>query len=135
MLLDKQNQFSDAQEVLASAASTNTVEILKGALKEISFGQPIPLLVQVVEDFAGCTSVKAAVQTSESVDFSSPTTLIETSAIPVADLKAGYKFPINFVPKGNKGYMRMYYTVVGTGTAGKITAGIIHAHDNSYQDM
>lgn len=135
MLLDKQNQFSDAQEVLASAASTNIVEILKGALKEISFGQPIPLLAQVVEDFAGCTSVKVAVQTSESVDFSSPTTLIETSAINVADLKAGYKFPINFVPKGNKGYMRMYYTVVGTGTAGKITAGIIHAHDNSYQDM
>lgn len=135
MLLDKQNQFSDAQEVKESSASTNVVEILKGVLKEISFGQPIPLLVQVVEDFAGCTSVKAAVQTSETADFTTPVTLIETSAIPVASLKAGYKFPINFVPKGNKGYMRMYYTVVGTGTAGKITAGIIHAHDNSYQDM
>lgn len=135
MLLDKQNQFSDAQEVLTSAVSTNTVEILTGVLKEISFGQPIPLLAQVVEDFAGCTSVKAAVQTSATKDFSAPTTLIETSAIPVADLKAGYKFPINFIPKGNKGYMRMNYTVVGTGTAGKITAGIITAHDNSYQDM
>lgn len=135
MLLDKQNQFSDAQEVLATAASTNIVEISTGVLKEISFGQPIPLLVQVVEDFAGATSVKAAVQTSETKDFASPVTLIETSAIPVANLKAGYKFPINFVPKGNKGYMRMNYTVVGTGTAGKITAGIITAHDNSYQDM
>lgn len=135
MLLDKQNQFSDAQEVKESSASTNVVEILKGVLKEISFGQPIPLLVQVVEDFAGCTSVKAAVQTSETADFTTPVTLIETSAIPVASLKAGYKFPINFVPKGNKGYMRMYYTVVGTGTAGKITAGIVASHDNSYQDM
>lgn len=135
MLLDKQNQFSDAQEVKESSASTNVVEILKGVLKEISFGQPIPLLVQVVEDFAGVTSVKAAVQTSETADFTTPVTLIETSAIPVASLKAGYKFPINFVPKGNKGYMRMYYTVVGTGTAGKITAGIVASHDNSYQDM
>lgn len=135
MLLDKQNQFSDAQEVKESSASTNVVEILKGVLKEISFGQPIPLLVQVVDDFAGVTSVKAAVQTSETADFTTPVTLIETSAIPVANLKAGYKFPINFVPKGNKGYMRMYYTVVGTGTAGKITAGIVASHDNSYQDM
>ena len=135
MLLDKQNQFSDAQEVKESSASTNVVEILKGVLKEISFGQPIPLLVQVVDDFAGVTSVKAAVQTSETADFTTPVTLIETSAIPVANLKAGYEFPINFVPKGNKGYMRMYYTVVGTGTAGKITAGIVASHDNSYQDM
>lgn len=135
MLLDKQSQFSDEQEILTSAASTNTVEISTGVLKEVSFGEPIPLLVQVVEDFAGCTSVKAGVQTSETVDFTSPTTLIESSAIPVADLKAGYKFPINFLPKGNKGYMRMYYTVVGTGTAGKITAGVIADHDNSYQDM
>ncbi len=135
MLLDKQNQFSDAQEVKSTAASTNIVEVLKGALKEISFGQQIPLLVQVVEEFKGATSVKVAVQTSDKEDFSSPTTLIETSEIPVVELKAGYKFPINFVPKGNKSYMRLYYTVNGSATAGKITAGVVAAHDNSYQDM
>ncbi len=70
MLLDKQNQFSDAQEVKSTAASTNIVEVLKGALKEISFGQQIPLLVQVVEEFKGATSVKVAVQTSDKEDFS-----------------------------------------------------------------
>ena len=56
-----------------------------------------------------------------------------------ADLKAGSKFPINFVPKGNLGYMRLYYTPTAdtskTITAGAITAGIVAAHDNSYHDM
>jgi len=104
-------------------------------MTEVAFGVPIPLLIQVTEDFAGATSVKAAVQTSATEDFASYETLAESGAIPLANLKAGYKFPINFVPKGNLGYMRTYYTVAGTGTAGAITAGIAASHDHSYQDM
>lgn len=136
MLLDNQAIFSDAQAVTANAASTNVIKMANtDGLTEVSFGTPIPLLIQVVEDFAGLTSVKIGIQTSADESFSSPKTLVETDAIPLASLKSGYKFPINFVPKGNLGYMRTYYTVVGTGTAGKITAGIIAGHDNSYQDM
>lgn len=135
MLLDKQNMFSDAQEVKATAASENTIEMSKGFLNEVAFGTPLPLLIQVVEDFAGLTSIKVGIQTAKTSDFTSPVTLVESAAVPLAELKAGYKFTIPYVPKGNQGFMRAYYTVVGTGTAGKITAGIAADHDNSYQDM
>lgn len=136
MRLDSQAIFSDAQEITASAASTNVVEISKpnGKLSEVAFGHDIPLLIQVVEDFVGPTSLKVGVQTSDNEAFSSPETLVESTLL-LADLKAGKKFPIKSVPAGNKGYMRLYYTVAGTATAGKITAGIVDAIDNSYQDM
>ena len=135
MLLDNETLFSDAQAVTASAASTNVVHMAKGKIKEVATGEPMPLLIQVVTDFAGLTSVKVSVQTATDAAFTSPVTLAETGAIALASLKAGYRFPINFVPKGNLGYMRLYYTVVGTGTAGKITAGVVAALDNGFQDV
>lgn len=127
--------FSNAQAVTATGASTNVIHTAFGKLKEISFGTPLPLLIQVVEAFKGCNSVKVAVQTSATEDFADVVTLAETAAIPVAELVAGYKFPINFMPKGNLGYTRLHYTVDGTATAGKIDAGVVAGHDNSYQDM
>lgn len=135
MLLDMETLFSDAQAITVTATSKNVIHTALGKLKEIAFGTPLPLLIQVVENFVGCTSVKVAVQTSATEDFATPVVLAETAAIPVATLKAGYRFPINFMPKGNLGYTRLYYTVDGTATAGKIDAGIVAGHDNSYQDM
>lgn len=135
MLLDMETLFSNAQAVTATGASTNVIHTAFGKLKEISFGTPLPLLIQVVEAFKGCNSVKVAVQTSATEDFADVVTLAETAAIPVAELVAGYKFPINFMPKGNLGYTRLHYTVDGTATAGKIDAGVVAGHDNSYQDM
>ena len=139
MLLDMETLFSDAQAVTTTAASTNVVKAANtsNGMTEIAFGQPIPLLVQVVETFAGATTVKVAVQTATDAAFTTPVTLVESAAVSGSDLVAGYKFPIPYIPKGNKGYLRMYYTVTtsGTVTAGKITAGIVAAHDNSFQDM
>lgn len=135
MRLDSQLLFSDNQAVTQTAASENVVQMANGELKEVAFGNKLPLLVQVTEDFVGCTSIAVAVETSETENFASATTLVATSAVPVADLKAGYKFAIGEIPKGNKGFMRLKYTLVGTATAGKITAGIVDAIDNSYQDM
>ena len=135
MLLDMETLFSDAQAITVSAASTNVIHTAFGKLKEIAFGTPLPLLIQVVDDIKGCTSVKVAVQTSATEDFAETVTLAETAAIPVAELVAGYRFPINFMPKGNLGYTRLYYTVDGTATAGKVDAGVIAGQDNSYQDM
>ena len=81
------------------------------------------------------TSVKLVVETCDDAEFAAPETLVETGAIPVAELVEGYKFPVQYVPKGNKGYIRTKYVVDGTAIAGAITAGFIAAHDNSYQDM
>ncbi len=135
MLFDLQNCFSKEQAITSSAASTNVVKA-GGVFKEIAFGNPIPLRIQVVEDFATCTSVEFKVQTATDEAFSSPVTLATSGAIAVADLKAGYVAPILYMPKGNLGYLRIYYAVVGSNaTTGKVTAGFVAGHDNSYQDV
>ena len=136
MLYDLENLFSNNQAVTADAASTNVIKLAAGQLKEVAFGTPIPLRIQVTEDFATLTSLNIKVQTATDEAFTTPVDLAETGAIAAASLKAGYVAPINFIPKGNLGYMRLYYDVTGSNaTAGKITAGIVAANEGSYQDM
>lgn len=138
-LIDSQNQFSDNQAITADAASTYNVDLAKGPLKEVSYGTPIPLRIQVTESFVGATSVEIKVQTDDNDSFSSPTTLATTGAIANDTLKAGYVAPIIFVPRGNERYMRLYYDVTvadgGSISAGKITAAVVAANSGSYHNM
>ena len=129
MILDNQAIFSDKQAVTASAASTNVIKV-NG---DIAKGEPVEILAQVVAAFATCTSVKVGVQTDSAEDFSNAVTLAETAAIPVASLVAGYVFPLKFLPKGIKKYLRLYYTVAGSNaTTGKITAGIVDGSNEGH---
>ena len=129
MILDEQALFSDEQAVTASAASTNVIKV-NG---DIGKGEPVEILAQVVAAFATCTSVKVGVQTDDAENFSNAVTLAETGAIAVASLVAGYKFPIKFLPKGIKKYLRLYYTVAGSNaTAGKITAGVVDGSNEGH---
>ncbi|RAI15332.1 MAG: hypothetical protein DKM22_04270 [Candidatus Melainabacteria bacterium] len=129
MILDEQALFSKEQAVTASAASTNVIKV-NG---DIGKGEPVEILAQVVAAFATCTSVKVGVQTDDAENFSNAVTLAETGAIAVASLVAGYKFPIKFLPKGIKKYLRLYYTVAGSNaTTGKITAGIVDGSNEGH---
>lgn len=131
MILDEQALFSDEQAVTASAASTNVVK----TNGDIGKGTPVELLVQVTEDFATLTSLTVGVQTSDTENFSSVTTLTQSSAVAAASLVKGYRFPLNFLPTGIKKYLRLYYTVTGSNaTAGKITAGIVAGNEASYHN-
>lgn len=140
MLLDKQNLFSDGQAITADAASTNVIDC-RGKIKEIAAGTVLPLLIQAVEAFTvtGTVTVEVKLQTDDNEAFSSPKTLATTGAISSTDLVAGYVAPINYIPKGNEGYLRLYYDVTissgGSITKGKFTAGIVAGLDCSYQDM
>lgn len=136
MLYDLENIFSNNQAVTADAASTNVIKITNGQLKEVAYGTPIPLRIQVTEDFATLTSLEIKVQTATDAAFTTPVTLATTGAVAAADLKAGYVAPINFIPKGNLGFLRLYYDVTGSNaTTGKITAGIVAANEGSYHEM
>lgn len=142
MLYDKENQFSDNQAITTDVASTNVLQLTKGPLKEVAFGTPLPLRIQVTEKFKGITSastLEIKLQTDDNADFSSPTVLATTGAIAMDKLDEGYVAPINFIPKGNQGYMRLYYDVTLNGseaiTAGKITAGIVAADEGSFHNM
>ena len=125
MILDNQALFSDEQAVTIDAASTNVVK-LNG---EIAFGTPVEIFVQVAETFKSTevSSVTVKIQTSDTENFS---TAVDLASETLSAITAGTRANIKFLPKGNKGYVRLYYdltfeTGVSAATAGKITAGIV----------
>lgn len=140
MIFDKENLFSNAQAITASAASTNTIDLgatgtpvgASAALKrDIGPGKPIPLRIQVVQAFNNLTSLTVAVQ--KSADNSTFTDVV-SETIALADLKAGATTKgLRFIPlTADARYVRLNYTVTGTApTAGAITAGIVAAHQEN----
>lgn len=137
MIFDSTNLFSDAQAITDTAVSTNVIDFgvaqtpkhaANAITRDVGKGTKAKLRVQVVEDFATLTSLKVAVQVSDAENFGSGVvTLLETEAVPVADLDAGYVFRLESIPRGaDKRYMRLNYTVAGTtATTGKVTAGLV----------
>ena len=129
MILDNQTLFSDRQALTATAASTNNIDLAPigpGIVRDIGPGQPIPVVIQVVEAFAGATSVAVWLRVDDNAAFSSPKTVVSTAAVLVADLVPGYQFKLDYIPRGtDERYMRLNYTVVGAGTAGRVTAGVV----------
>ena len=131
MILDEQNLFSDNQAITATAASTN---VLNFGTREIAFGTPVELFVQVTEDFNNLTSLKITVQTSATENFSTAVDLIDQTIL-LANLKKGTVSSLKFLPKGNLGYMRLYYTVTGTApSTGKILAGVTDGAEESFHN-
>ncbi len=121
MILDVENLYSDDQAITTTADSTNIIQLPANA----GPGNPVRILIQVTTDFAGGTSIAIDLETDATAAFGSLATVASTQAIATATLVAGYKFEIQFVPTGMEEFSRLEYTVVGTMTAGNITAGII----------
>lgn len=133
MLLDGETQFSNRQAITASVASTNYIDLQDtgqrpnspGKLTRDIGGWNNNLLIQVTQTFVGGTSVQVQFQTDDNPSFTSPKTVGQTAAVPVADLKAGYRFGVSDFPVGtSERYLRLNYVVVGTPTAGTITAAV-----------
>jgi len=134
MHLDDQALFSDQQAITTTVVSTNYMNLGVAATvprapapitQDFGGGQDIPVLIQVTEDFAGGTSLKVDMEVDDNSAFSSPETVASSPVYVTADLLAGKQLPIPVLPSGvAKQYLRLNYTVVGTMTAGKITAGI-----------
>lgn len=134
MIFDKQNLFSDAQAITATAGSTNTIDlgpINAAVTRDIGKGTPIPILIQVVDVFDSVADDETLTVSLEqdSTDTFTPDRTDILATISNADLKTlGYKVPVQAMIDGVRyRYIRLKYTVAGTGnfTAGKITAGIV----------
>lgn len=124
MIFDSTNKFSTLQAVTATAASTNVIDLgVSGS--DLGLGEVVPLWVGVDSNFAGLTSVKVSVETDDAENFGTAVEVASTGAVPLASLVANYQFALQSIPKNVLGrYVRLKYTVVGTGTAGTISAGI-----------
>ncbi len=136
MIFDVQSKLSDAQAITATAVSTNVLDLkdtgrpykfAADLVRNIGAGNPIPLLVQVVEDFTLLTSLTFTLETSDAENLTSSRVHWSSGAVLLASLIAGYKVPIFYVPNGpHLRYMGLRYTVAGTNPdAGKITAGLV----------
>jgi len=123
MILDSTNLFSDAQAITANALSENVIDL--SVTKDLGKGVPIPVLIQVTEDFALLTSLAIALEVDDNAAMSSAK-VVQTTSIVLADLVAGKRIPPMYLPEGiDERYMAVRYTVTGTNpNAGKITAGI-----------
>ena len=132
MILDEQNIFSDNQKITASCESTNVLNFGK---RELAFGTPVELFIQASETFNNLTSLTISVQTAEDEAFSDPVDLIEQTML-LDELKAGSVSTIKFLPKGNLGYMRLFYTVNGAApTKGKLLAAIADGIQESFHNV
>ncbi len=129
-MLDEQLKFSENQAVTATAASENTIDL--GKNREVAYGDPIPLLAIVKEDFNNLTSLKVAVETDSTDAFTSAVELASSTVL-LANLKKGKMIPLSFMPAGNKGFVRLKYTVTGTApTTGKLSAYLTNAVEQSF---
>ena len=132
MILDEQAIFSNNQKITATAVSTNILDLGK---REVSFGTPVELFIQVTEDFNNLTSLSIKVQTSLNDDFETAVDLVEQTIL-LDKLKKGEVSTIKFLPKGNLGFMRLVYTVTGTApTTGAILAAIVDGTQESFHNV
>lgn len=127
MIIDKQNEFSDAQAITSGdAASENIIDLGADAAEIAAYVEKCSkLAISVSEAFVGGTSLQIVLQTDDASDFGSAEDVIETPAILTADLVIGKKISIQSLPDGLKRYVRLLYKAVGTYTAGKINAAVV----------
>ena len=129
MLLDNENLFCENQEI--TSGEIYSQNIINFGKNDVSFA---PVVVQAVADFTGLNSLKVVFETSIDSDFSDVITLAE-STLSQAELKAGATYPITFLPKGNKGYMRLKFVVDGVETTGKMTSGVVSGSGLSISEI
>lgn len=149
MLMDLQSMFSDQQELAGDGGvlipSTNVIDL--GAVdvpkhakaaptRDLGFGRPIPVLIQITETFVDdsggdFTGLTINLEVDDAEGFGTKTVL-QTFTVAQADLVAGKRLQPFYIPEGvNKRYVRLAYTENGGGTAaGKITAGLVFGRDN-----
>ena len=125
MLLDQNAMMSDKQAVKASGASENIIDF--GAA-----GNAVPgglfAVCRADEAFSGVTQLKVALQTDDSEQFSAAEELM-SATFAQADLQAIKNLFALALPNGAKRFLRAYYTVSGSGTAGKLSCFLTDAVD------
>lgn len=131
MIMDQQSLFSDAQAVTVTANSSNVIDTIPSGGPNtktgIGDGQDITLFAEVLSAFAGGTSLDIKLVSADTADLATnPITHFDSGAIVLASLTAKARLVALDLPYGKyRRYVGLVYTVVGTMTAGTITAGLV----------
>ncbi len=124
MLIDSSLVLSDKQAVTASCASEHTIDQTAAA----DVHNHLTVVALADEDFAGLTSLKISLQTADDSGFESTKELL-SATFEAANLKAGKALLKMVLPAGALRYIRGYYTVSGSGSAGKLSLFITDLAD------
>lgn len=124
MITDAQLQFSNAQAITASAASTNDIVLATVAnTNGAAPGNPLWAYVRVGTAFNNLTSLTIALRTSD--DGFSTSVDVASIVVPLASLSAGAEFAVA-LSTGLKKKVRLYYTVTGTApTQGTVSGWLV----------
>ena len=134
MIFDATTTFSSDQAIIATANSTNVIDLgtprtpfggQAAFNADVGKGSLISILAQVTADFNNATSIRVDLVTSANEDLSAGT-VVNTETLVLADLVAGRQTYLQYVPNGVTGrYLGLVYTLDGTApTEGTFTAGI-----------
>ena len=124
MILDKQNLFSSAQAVTATAPATDTVDLGAG---DAGPSEGVSLFVGV-DGATGTGTLAVELQTADACAANGTlTSPVTVATYPVGNdaLKGGGKIVAARLPHGMKRYAGVNYVVTGTLTGAKITAGLV----------
>ena len=134
MNFDKRLTFCCEQAITGTANSENIIELGKN---DVSICTPVPLFTVVDEAFNNLTSLKILIQTCANSTFASDAVnTIYEEVIERAKLTADAIIGPKFLPKGAKNFARMRFEVTGSNpTTGKITAGVVDALHEDYNDL
>lgn len=123
MILDSLLNFSDAQALSATGASTNSIDL--GAERRVGTGEPMAVVVTVDTALAGTSPTFAfAYQSDDNSSFSSAATVVTSATISgAANAPAGARFVLPIPPGfATERYGRVNYTLGGTSPTITVTA-------------
>lgn len=139
MIFDAENLFSDGQNLTATGASTNLIDLgatgtplgAPNALdRELGVGTPISIWVSLDSDAGGTSpTCSVAIQVDDNAAFSSATEVISDA---FSTVTAGSVLHIQYLPENvNERYLRLNYTLGGTSPDFTITAGVVAARQTN----
>jgi hypothetical protein len=127
MITDKLLRVSEAQALTTTAVSTDKVDLSQA--RDIGEGEDLFMVFTVGTALTGGTSVNFTVTVADDAALSTNATTIGMSGvIAAASLTAGAQFTVRLNPLiGSLGrrYLGATYTIVGTFSAGTVTADIV----------
>lgn len=122
---DATNQYSAAQELTATAASTNIID--HGSDRNLGIGEPLVVVLHVDVALDRTTADETyafKLQTDDNSSFSSATDV--GASVSMTTYTAGTRYVISVPPDTSlERYTRLYYTLGGTTPTGTVTAYII----------
>jgi len=126
MITDKLLRVSEDQALTTTAVSTNTIDL--SVARDMGEGTDLFMNFAVTAALTGGTSVKFEVISSAAAALTSPTVIGSSDAIVSASLVAGKNVAVRVNPDiagvGQR-YIGARYTIVGTYTAGTVTADVV----------